>query len=93
MDECVTSHDHSVIVVNLVLTLHFQPLYPNPYRFGLLRYLHSLREEESSKDGDTDGEEELLSAPLPPSRPHPLTTSQCPDVHRESKLFNSCVIG
>ena len=48
---------------------------------------------ESSSDGDTKGEEEPLSGPLPPPRPHPLTTSQCADVHRESKLISCCAIG
>ena len=48
---------------------------------------------ESSNDGDTMREEELLSAPLPPLKPHPLTTLQCADVHRESKCISCCAIG
>ena len=53
---------------------------------------------ESSSDGDTKEEEEPLSAPLPPPRPHPLSTSQCADVHRESKLLcyrlnKACILG
>ena len=48
---------------------------------------------ESSSDSNTKGEGEPLSGPLPPPRPHPLTNSQCADVHRESKLISCCAIG
>ena len=99
MDESVRSHDHNVIViiVKLVPTLLFQSYPPESSSDGLSDQEDNDSDEEeplsfteSSSDGDTEGEEEPLSAPLTPPRPHP---SQCDDVHRESKLISCCAIG
>ena len=72
---------------------HYDSSSPYPPEFSSDGHSDQEDDDSDSSDDYTKGEEEPLSEPLSPPRPHPLSTTRCTDVHRESKLISCCAIG